>query len=578
MSVRNLQPLVALVIVLGLVLSCAPGPGAEQKKAPPAATAPGAAPKPAATAAPAATARPGALAVPGAGEKPVSGGNFVISIRDDPPTFDAHQEATFSTLLTISSPTYNTLLGWDYSDHNKMVGDLAKKWEISADGLTFTFYLEEGVKWHDGAPFSAEDVKSSLMRQKDPPKGVYSVSKSQYDPVKSVEVVNPTTVKVIMSRPYPSFLLMMTLAVNSIMPKHILDKQLDMKREVVGTGPWKLTKYTRGVGIELEKNPSYFKKGLPYMDKFLQYIIPDWGTRLAAFRVGRVLTDLRDHEPPTIDTIEQTMKETTNTYRLPGMMASRNPFVVQNKPPFSDVRVRQAVSLALDRWEFPRLCEPGMWTPGGYMVPGGLWNLPDEQVFAQPGYAKPGPAKEAEREKAKKLLAEAGYPNGFEFELQARNAQEYICEGTWLKAQLEKIGLRSNIKTLEVATYFENLRTQNFQIMSSGYGYTVDDPDLIFSEAYSKEGGKNWGKYYNADFEKLVAEQSVTVDPGKRKEIVNKIQLMLHDTVPFPVLGWRNRTVGVWKKVKGFVPWTSERLSSNTKHEYTWLDPNLPPK
>lgn len=115
--------------------------------------------------------------------------------------------------------------------------------------------------------------------------------------------------------------------------------------------------------------------------------------------------------------------------------------------------------------------------------------------------------------------------------------------------------------------------------MASGYGYTVDDPDLMFGEAYGKEGGKNWGKYYNADFEKMLAEQSVMVDPAKRKDIVNKIQLLLHETVPFPVLGWRNRTVGVWKKVKGYVPWTSDgRVSSSYRHEYTWLDPNLPPK
>ncbi|MBI2907621.1 MAG: ABC transporter substrate-binding protein [Chloroflexi bacterium] len=575
MARRNLQVWIGLIVISGLLaLSC--GPGAAPPK--PAATAAPVAPKPA----PAATPKPGtaaAPAVPGIGEKPVYGGTFVISSRDDPPSFDLHQEATFATLSTIGSPSYNSLLTWDYVDHNKMVGDLAKKWEMSSDGLTYTFTLEEGVKWHDGAPFTAEDVKYSLMRQKDPPKGVYSVSKSLYEPMKSVEVVNPYAVKVTMSRPYASFLLMMTLTVNSVMPKHVLEKVGDMKREVVGTGPWKLKKYTRGVGIELEKSPAYFKKGLPYMDKFVQYIIPDISTRLAAFRTGRVMTDVKDHEPPTIDTIEQTMKENAIAYRIPGVLTSRNPFIVQIRPPFDDVRVRQAVSLAFDRWEYPRLCQPGMYEPGGYMVPGGLWNLPDEQVFAQPGYAKPGPAKDAEREKAKKLLAEAGHPNGFDFEIQARNLEEYTCQAVWMKAQLEKIGLKSTIKHVETATYFENLRTQNFQIMASGYGYTVDDPDLMFGEAYGKEGGKNWGKYYNADFEKMLAEQSVMVDPAKRKDIVNKIQLLLHETVPFPVLGWRNRTVGVWKKVKGYVPWTSDgRVSSSYRHEYTWLDPNLPPK
>ncbi|MBI2907611.1 MAG: ABC transporter substrate-binding protein [Chloroflexi bacterium] len=585
---RNARTLVALVVVLGLLLSCAP---AAQRPASPSATAPGdaaATAKPAA-AVPAATARPAATPVkaaptlpPGAdpqifGGTPIYGGILTVAMRDNPPTFDVHQGQAMSIMSTVSS-SYNTLLTWDHVDHKRMIPDLARGWEVSQDGRTYTFYLEEGVKWHDGTPFTAEDVKYSLMREKDPPKGIYIFARGMFEPMESVEAVDRYTVKVRMSRATASFPVVMTLAVNSILPRHILEKRPDMKFDILGTGPWKLKNFASGVSLELVKNADYFKKGLPYMDGRIAYIIVDPSSRLAAFRTGRVLTDNQDHEPPAIDTIEQTMKDVVNAYRLPGLLSTSNPFIVQNKPPFSDVRVRRALNLALDRWEFVRVISPGFYGIGGYMAPGGLWAIAEEELLKQPGYARTGPAKDAEREQAKRLLAEAGYPNGFDFELETRTQTEYVNIAVWMKAQLEKIGLRTNIKPIETAAYFDHLTKQAFQVMSSANGMDADDPDLVFSMAFVKDAGKNFGKYYSAEFDKLFVEQSATIDSATRKEIVRKMQLILHETVPYPVLGWKNRTVGVWKKVKGYTPWTNNsRFSAVGRHENTWLDPKLPP-
>lgn len=500
-----------------------------------------------------------------------------VAVRDNPPDFDVHQASTVYFYLMIANPCYNSLVTWDNVDHNKMVPDLAKRWEVSADGLTYTFYLEEGVKWHDGAPFTAEDVKYSLERQRYPPKGMFSANLSMLEPLKSVEVVNPYTVKIQLSRPSASFLTMMGIGGNAILPKSILEKKGDMKREVVGTGAWKLKKFMSGVSIELEKNPEYFKKGLPYMDGITQYIIADPSSSLAAFRTGRVLTDFIAHDAAAIDTIERTMSDVAIAYRIRTSLTHRNPYLNQTRPPFNDVRVRQAFGLALDRWEWELAVEPGVYAVGGYMQPGGRWTLPDAELHSMPGYAKTGPAKEAEREKAKRLLAEAGYPSGFELEIQARNLSWSVNQAVWLTAQLAKIGIKANIKPLETATYFDSLRGPGFQVMASGAALTADDPDAVWADNVLKDGGKNYGKYYNLEFEKLFNEQSTAIDPAKRKELVHRMHLILHDTVPFHVLGWKNITVGVWKKVKGHVPWTQERYSSAHRHEYTWLDPKLPP-
>lgn len=578
MARRHMRALIGLVAVLGLLVSCAPGAPAEQKAAPPPTAAPAAAPTgPTATPKSATSAAPAATA-PAGGETPVYGGTLTVSLRDNPSTFDVQQAATSSVVTTITA-AYNTLLSFDSVDHNKMIPDLAKKWEVSPDGLTYTFYLEEGVKWHDGTPFTAEDVRYSLMREKDPPRGIYIYARGMLEPVQKVEAVSPSTVKVSLSRPTASFPVMMTMGTNSILPKYVLEQKPDPKFDVMGTGPWKLKNFTSGVSIELQKNPAYFKKGLPYMDGRIAYIILDPTTRLSAFRTGRVLLDAMDHEPPAIDTIEATMKDVATAYRIPGVTTTANPFIVQTKPPFSDVRVRQAVGLALDRWEFAKVISPGFYGVGGFMSPAGAWALPEAELNAQPGYAKTGPAKDAEREQARKLLTEAGYPNGLEFTLETRSAQEYVNVAVWMKDQLEKAGFRATIKPVESTIYYDHLQSANFQIMSSSNGQDADDPDLVFSSAFVKDGGKNFGKYDNPEFDKLFVEQSTAVDAAKRKEIVRQMQLVLHQTVPYPVLGWRNRTLGVWKKVKGFTPWTVNiKSSAFGRHESTWLDPNLPPK
>ncbi|MBI2910379.1 MAG: ABC transporter substrate-binding protein [Chloroflexi bacterium] len=569
------RPLIGIIVVSGLLLSCAPAAPAQQKTAsPPTAapapptTAPAAPPAPAATPKPAAEADPAGVA---------RGGTFAQSLRDEPNTFDMHQ-GSITGFASVGS-AYNGLLTWDHQDHNKMIGDLAKKWEVGPEAKSFTFYLEEGVKWHDGTPFTAEDVRYSLMRQKNPPKDIYVFNKSMFEPMQSVEVLDKYTVKVNMSRSAASFPMVVTLNGNAILPKHFLERKPDMKFDVMGTGPWKLKRYTSGMMTELVRNPEYFKKGLPYMDGYVTYIIKDAATRLAAFRVGRVLTEAADHEPPGIDQIEQTMTDVAVAYRIPGVPSQKVPFLNQTKLPFNDVRVRQAFSLALDRWEFEK-GEGGFINVGGYMSQSGLWALPQNLLEAQPGYAKTGPAKDAEKEKARKLLADAGYPNGFDLEMEASGARsDHVNQGIWIIAQLAKVGIKATLKTVDNTTYYEHLQKQGFIVMSSGSSFDGDDPDLIFSVAFLKNGGKNYGKYYNPEFDKLFEEQATAVDVARRKEIVQKLQLILFETVPYPSLGWRTRTVGVWKKVKGYTPWTNGgRLNAMYRHEHTWLDPNLPPK
>lgn len=593
MSSRGLGLLIALVLIAGtLLMSCAPAaaPATTPAATPAGGTTPqAAAEKPGATAAPAATpkaaptAAPAASLPPGAnpdifGGTPVYGGTLAITVRDNPVTFDVHQVATASVMSTPSA-CYNQLLGWDYIDHNKLVGDLAKSWEVSADGRTYTFHLNEGIKWHDGVPFSAEDVAYSLMREKNPPQGIYIFARAYFDAMEKAEAVDANTVKVTMNRPNASFPTVVTTVNSSILPKHILEKQKDMKLDIVGTGPWMLKRFDSGVSMEFEKNPNYFKKGLPYIEKRIGYIIQDPTTRLSAFRTGRVMMDAGDHEPPAIDTIEATMKDVAYAWRIPGVTTTQNPFLVQNKPPFDDVRVRQAVTLAFDKYEFVKVNSPGFFGVGGYMPPGGPWALSDEELGKQMGYAKTGPAKDAEREQAKKLLAEAGYPNGLDFDLETRSAQEYVNVAVWMKDQLAKVGMRASIKPIESAAYYDHLTKSSFQMMSSANGLDADDPDIIFSMTFLKDSGKNYGKFYDAEFEKLFAQQSESLDPAKRKEIVRQMQLILHKDVPYPVLGWKNRTLGVWKKVKNYVPWTNNaRFGSVGRHEYTWLDPNLPPK
>jgi peptide/nickel transport system substrate-binding protein len=207
----------------------------------------------------------GLWAVPAAlaEEKPQKGGVLRVALAGDPPSLDMHQEQTF--LVTIPfSPVYNTLVVFDPHGYPNIIGDLAKSWTLSNDKMTWTFTLHQGVKFHDGSELTSADIKASWDKIISPPEGVLSPRKSLYQMVKSIEAPDPSTVVFRLHYASPSFLSMLAHPANFIYAKKYLDQDPNYyKQHAMGSGPFKLKEYVRGASIEMERNPNYWKPGLP---------------------------------------------------------------------------------------------------------------------------------------------------------------------------------------------------------------------------------------------------------------------------------------------------------------------------
>ena len=247
----------------------------------------------------------GLWAVPSAlaEEKPRRGGILNAALAGDPPSLDMHQEQTFMVAQPMG-PVYNNLIVFDPHNYPQIIGDLAKSWTVSDDYLTYTFTLHEGVKFHDGSELTSADVKASWDRMVFPPEGVVSPRRSNYPMIKSIEAPERLTVVFRLHHPSPSFLTSLAHPANFIYAKKYLDQDVHYyKNQTVGTGPFKLKNYVRGSVIELERNPDYWKKGLPYLDGIKYFIIRDDGARAKAIRSGRVDVELRFLPPGEVEAI-----------------------------------------------------------------------------------------------------------------------------------------------------------------------------------------------------------------------------------------------------------------------------------
>ncbi|MBI2910429.1 MAG: ABC transporter substrate-binding protein [Chloroflexi bacterium] len=544
--------------VFGLLLaSCAPAaaptpkPAAPVAKPTPAGAQPTAAPKPAG---PTPTAKTGA-------EQPRYGGILPIAASVDPPSFDIQQETTIAALEpTVSA--YDNLVQYDLRTGN-IVGDLAESWEMSADGLTYTFTLRKDVKFHDGKPLTSEDVRYNLARQKDPPRNIRSGRKEQFVSIDKIEAPNASTVKIVMKQAYVAFMPQFATDWFVIYPKHVVEAKGDMKKDIVGTGPFKFKSYSTGVTLELVKNPDYFMKGLPYLDGITHYIIRDGATRFSAFRTGRV--KMTGHWAPLTPSEAATVKAESPNLVLWKYAALQGPWynVNSSRAPFNDVRVRQAASMALDRQTAIKVLGEGEAKLGTF-IPPGPWGLPEQDIIKLPGYRQ----KDIDRAEAKKILAEAGHPDGFKMILLVRAVRFDQKAGEFLKDQLATVGIDASIEVAETAVYNQRTASGNFQLGVQQNIWRINDPDEL-SRKFLTGADQNYGKWSSKRFDDLFAEQSRALDAAKRKAMTRELDDILLKEMPTIWPYWGDSIIGTWPEVRNFA--APPGLYSSMRNTDLWL-------
>jgi peptide/nickel transport system substrate-binding protein len=509
--------------------------------------------------------------VPGAAqtaETPRRGGILLTVIGADAPSLDPHQEQTFATLQPVA-PLYSTLLQIDPYSYPNVIGDVASEWAISPDGLTYTFKIRQGIRFHDGSPLTAADVKASYDKILFPPQGVRSVRKLHYSAIAGVEAPDASTVVFKLKFPSASLLANLASPWNVIFPKKYLDKDPNyFKANVMGSGPFKFKNYTRGSTFEGERNPDYFVKDRPYLNGYKFFVSTETSVRAAAIRSGRAYIEFRDLPNSEVEAIRKHLGDK--------VVVQSTPFIIQfgvamnnTVKPFTDVRVRKALTLGFDRYTGGKVLHglTGLRDVGALTRPGTEWAIPPAELEKFPGFWRDA---EKSRAEAKRLLAEAGYPNGLKVVLKNRNVKlPYQDLAVFLIQEWRKIGVEAEHRPLETATWYADGRDQgNFELIVFPAGAFIDDPDQLLAP-YLTGSPQNWARFSSPAIDDLYSRQARTLDPVERRRLVIELQkIVLENAYHMPGLWWSRNVVHL-AKVKNWVAPPSH--FTNQKLQDVWL-------
>ena len=505
-------------------------------------------------------------------DKPRYGGELVLAVPSEPPSYDGHREETFGVIHPLA-PHYNTLLRVDPSDKTgtKLVADLAESWSMAKDGRTYTFKLRRGVKFHDGSEMTSKDVKASYDKIIFPPQGVASDRQGQYLVVEAVQAPDPYTVVFRLKWPAASFLASVGSPWNWIFKADILAKDMRWyEKNVMGTGPFTFVEHVKGSHWVGKKNPNYWDKGKPYLDGYRAIFIRDSAAQVAAVRGERAHIQFRGFSPAERDGLVQALGPKITVQESAwdcALLVAMN----HDKKPFDDKRVRRALSLALDRYQGSQALSKIAIVKevAGVQVPGTPFATPPAELEKLAGYGRDIAKSRAE---ARRLLKEAGVPDGFAFTFKNRGIpMPYEPVGVWLIDQWRQVGLNVTQEVIEAAKYYAELRGGNFDVaMDFQCGYIVE-PDLDIYKFQSKEiSPANYSRYTDKVLDELFVKQGRAGDAEERKKYIREFERrLLDDEVHyFYTLQW-HRIIPHNSKVKGWTITPSHYL--NQQLDAVWL-------
>jgi peptide/nickel transport system substrate-binding protein len=497
-------------------------------------------------------------------QTPKPGGTLSITQREDlPQGFAIHETSTIYTVWP-GMPCFNNLVLFDplkaTESADTIIGELAEKWSWQDGYRNLVFFLRKDVKWHDGKPFTSKDVKHTFDMVRGAPdaqtKLRISPREDWYANVEAIEAPDSHTVIFRLKRPQPSLLMMLASGYSPVYAAHV--PPANYRTGCVGTGPFKVKEWRKGEFVDYVKNPDYFVKNRPYLDGLRFVVIKERGTRIAALQAGQVEVSFPGEVAKT--SAEQ-LKQAVPQLVVTPYSTNVNDNIIMNvtKPPFDNVKVRLAVSHAIDRRALVRAVHQGGAVVGASLAPRpyGVWGLLEKDLLASPGYGE-NPADE--KAKARKLLADAGISpqNPLRIEMVTRAQPIYVDMASFVINELKQVGIEATLKQIETAQWHALATRGDYQIGANLTGIGPDDPDANFYENYACGSPRNYTKYCNEQLSKLVDEQSQEIDPKKRLALVHEIQRRLEADAARPMLDWRLDYFVVWPHVKNLIPHQSQ--------------------
>jgi peptide/nickel transport system substrate-binding protein len=482
------------------------------------------------------------LAFAQAGGTPKRGGTLAAAAELDPVSLDPHTNSNFSACQAYDH-IYESLTMYD--EKTNVVPALAQSWEITNNGKTYTFKLRPNVKFHDGQTMTAEDVKYSIDRVLDPKTA--SPWRSWLASIQEIKVVDPLTIQMNLEAPYPLLGSFAGMRASGIIPKGLAERE-NLKIKGIGTGPFKLVEYVPQDRIVYARNPDYWDKPLPYLDGMMFKVLNEDNARLAALRAGQVQYAFLS--APMATQLEG----------APGIGVARSPFawvvlhyINRRNKPLSDPRVRRAMRMAVDTNEVIQKAVFGAGVPSGPVPTGyGDWFLDPKTL----------PYVKADVEGAKKLLAEAGYPNGgFKIEIKCSpQYPEFVATTLVVQESLKKLNIEVTATQMEWGAFVaENAKSnascgkEGADIYASANTFRPDPDGFLYLYFHSK-GNLNKGGCDTPDakLDGLLTEARQITNHGERRRLYEEIQrIALRDSLDW---WWyaKYNIEGVSSKLQGY--------------------------
>ena len=510
-----------------------------------------------------------------AAETPKHGGTLTYMIpADAPPSFDGHREATFATVHAVA-PFYSVLVRVNPENPastTDFVCDVCAEIPEPADGgRTYAFPIREDVRFQDGSVLTAHDVAASWNRIVDPPEGVISARRGYYSMIDKIEAPDPKTVIFRLKFATAAFLPALADPYAFIYKKELLDRDPHwFEKNIMGSGPFRFKEYQLGQSISGVRNPDYYHQGLPYLDGFTGIFADKQATRVAAIKGDRAAIEFRGFPPSTRDELVAALGDQITVQESDwncGNLITPN----HKRKPFDDVRVRRALTLAIDRWRgAPALSKISvMKTVGGVGFPASPLAATKEELEQIAGF---WPDIEKSRAEARRLLKEAGVEN-LSFELLNRNVdQPYKFNGTWVIDQWSKIGLKVTQRVLPTGPFGEAFRSGDFDTGLDGDCQNIVNP-LLDGTKYLPHSvsAANYGNYDDPAEIELYDRMLRETDFARQRQLMRQFEKLVLDTEAHEIfLLWRYRIVPYRSYVKGWKVSPSHYVNQDLAT--IWLD------
>ena len=521
------------------------------------------------------------------GGEPKYGGIVPMSVTAASAVFDPHI-APSNENIAVYGPIYDQVVWFNPLDPTEIIGDLAKTWEVGAGATSYTFRLNEGVKWHDGTAFSADDVVFSIKRMTQ--EGEARPRVGRLIPyVKDAVAVDPNTVRVDLNFPSGAFLKLLASDYMKVLPKHLSDAGTDynIHSNMIGTGPFKPVSISEGVSWENEKNPDYFKDGRPFFDGIKGLVISDVGTEIAALKTERVLMPHMNSTMFSVDDALRVLDDPDFTSKATiywQEIGGDGQYITLNNqiPPFDNADLRRAIFLAVDRQAMQEGFGRGFYKPGAPMKPqtSDPFALPEAELLALPGYRQLDGAKHPDDIAEARRLFNLAAPNGLKTEMRAFVWSFFPDMAQALQAQLQEAlpGLELTLNVQEVSTFFGTVWNGDTTMTFTGLGPMVVDPDDRFSALYVKEGGFNagWVGWADPAVDDLFDRQQREADTAERIRLSHEMQRTVLGGSPGIIeTTWAAFPLGVSKRIMTeagqYV--VSNSIHHGQKHDHEWLEP-----